>query len=285
MIITNNKSLPAPIYTAIIDHKHRGGDLSASQMSKSIRQIILEKRYCDSIEIDASDCLTALFGMAFHAYIAEYAPPGTIAERYMETMIKGRILSGTMDLYHDGKITDWKTTSVWSIIYKSSIDSWTKQLNTYAYLVRKVERKEVHSLEVVAYLTDWHESKIKDDYPNSRLITAPINLWPYQEQESFLVNKVDDLIRYSDTPDVDLPDCTPDDRWYTGTTWAVKRRGRKSALRLFSTEDEAVQYSKLNPGTHIEVRLGQNKKCDKYCIAKSFCNQYQKLQQEYNHES
>ena len=51
------------------------------------------------------------------------------------------------------------------------------------------------------------------------------------------------LEQYQDTPDDELPMCTDEDRWYTGTKYAVyKKVGDARAAYVADTEKDAHNY-------------------------------------------
>lgn len=76
-------------------------------------------------------------------------------------------------------------------------------------------------------------------------------------------------------PDNKLPVCTPEERYRNGDKYAVMKKGRKSALRVLDTEEEAKKWMEENgKGEYIEYRPGTDDKCIHYCYAKDFCSYY-----------
>ena len=72
-----------------------------------------------------------------------------------------------------------------------------------------------------------------------------------------------------------LPECSPEERWMSETTYAVKREGRKTAIRVFKTMDEATELAGKEKG-YVETRLGEPKRCTgNYCGVAQWCDQYQ----------
>jgi len=278
MTITNKYNLPESLVNACKSHVHKGGFLSASQTTKSVRQFWLSKRHAEEITEDVSDRIWAMFGTAVHHVFEKNTDQG-IAEKYLETEILGKKVSGTSDLYNAGKITDYKTVSVWSIIYMSSLEEWTKQLNVYAYLYRKAGY-EVNEIEIVALMRDWQKSKAhEDNYPDIQIKTIPIDLWTIDEQYDYISKCVDLLICHNHTNDNDLPFCNKSELWQDDDKYAVMKHGRKSAIRLLATEEQAQEYienNKLDNKHRIEKRVAKPKRCA-YCNAALFCNQYKNI--------
>jgi hypothetical protein len=56
------------------------------------------------------------------------------------------------------------------------------------------------------------------------------------------------------------------------------KKGRKTALRVLETEDEAKQWQEENGGDFIEFRKGEDKKCDNYCLCCQKCDYWLKKQ-------
>ena len=125
-------------------------------------------------------------------------------------------------------------------------------------------------------MKDW--SKIKaansSNYPSSA-----IYVWKYTIQDSdydfieqYIKNKLDEINTAIATGV--LPECSDEDRWYTGTEYAVyKNAGDKKAAIVCDTEEEAHGYitNKCNGAGEIQVRKGEYLKCKHYCNCSKFC--------------
>lgn len=276
--ITNYSGLPYQIINALRKDTHHGGFLSASQTTKSPRQFWLTKRHYNEIQVEAVDRIWSLFGTAFHLLMQNGAREEDIVERYYETTLEDEKFSGITDHYSiDGILSDYKVTKTFSIIFKSSYDSWEKQLNCCAYLFR-INNHNVNKIRIIAFLKDWskEKAKFKKDYPSLPIQIIEFPLWTIDEQKRYIVDRIKLFKKFSDTPDDELPLCTEDDRWYSGESWAVMLPGRTSAKRVLDTEDEAKQYCFKNKLKKYEIvrRIGVNRKCEDYCDCKDFCNQY-----------
>ena len=79
----------------------------------------------------------------------------------------------------------------------------------------------------------------------------------------------------------ELPPCTDDERWVRETKFAVKREGRKTAIRVFETQQEADELAVKENG-YVEVRKGEAIRCTgNFCGVAEWCSQYQQsLKQE-----
>jgi len=281
MILTNKTGLPDTFYRAVKRHTHRGGDYSASMLHNPVRQVLLVRRHDQEIEEDVSDRIWALLGTAVH-YILEKAEGAyELVETYLEQEFLPNVtVSGTVDHYIDGTISDYKVTSAWSVLFGSRIPDWESQLNVYAFLFRQ-ESIEVNQLQVVAILRDWSRKKAYEDmaYPQGMITVVPIRLWTYDEQYEYIMDRVEGFESYKDVPDDELPFCTDEERWKDPAKFAVMKNGRKSALRVLDSEGAARQYLDEkcdgDPKCYIEKRPSVARRCADYCAAAPFCNQYQ----------
>ena len=71
--------------------------------------------------------------------------------------------------------------------------------------------------------------------------------------------------------------CTDEERWLRPSKWAIKKKGRKRALKLHDTEREAQDHiDSLGAGHEIEYRKGEAVRCMKYCPVAAFCPQFQR---------
>jgi hypothetical protein len=73
----------------------------------------------------------------------------------------------------------------------------------------------------------------------------------------------------------DLQNCSDEERWMSETIFAVKKEGRKTAVRIFKTVEEAKALAEKEKG-YVEIRRGEPKRCaGNYCGVAQWCEQYQ----------
>jgi len=286
MIITNNLGLPqAFVEMAKRDYEYEPNEYRVTSLLKGVRETILERRYQDQIEQDVSDMIWLLFGTAVHN-ILEHHEEGDeeIKESRVKIPIGDYVLSGQFDLYNAKTkiITDYKTCSVWKVIYEDYED-WKKQLLIYAYMLRSIGFP-VERGEVIAIMKDHSKSqaKRKADYPE-----LPVKkvMFAFKEEdftniEGWLKEKFAEISEAEKLPDEELPICTPEERFNSGDKFAVMKKGRKRAMRVLDSKEEAENWKEQNSGDFIEVRKGEDKKCADYCSACEFCNYYQEQVKE-----
>lgn len=277
MKLTNRANLPEAFVNAVKNDGYTKGDADASitELCDSPKAVILKKRHDADIVEDVQDRVWSLFGQVTHT-ILERANQTAIAERRLSIEVEGWKVSGGMDLYDvDGTLTDYKTTSVWSLIYDGA-EKWERQLNCYAVLLRAHGHK-VDRLQAVALLRDWSRGKAKADpsYPQVQVVNVPLNLWPADVAEKFLRERV--ILHKQARLTGELPDCTKKERWVREEEWAVKKVGGKKAVSggVFDTEDEARTFKGLDNNLIIEYRPGKSTRCLEYCPALPWCKQGQ----------
>lgn len=261
------------------EYETANNEYRVTSLLKGIRETELERRHSREIKRDVSDMVWLLFGTATHS-ILERQKEGDreIKETRLKMEMDGIVLSGQFDLYNEEeeRITDYKTASVWKIIY-GNYEDWRRQLLIYAYMLRDAGFP-VKRGRVVAFLKDHNkrDAKVKAGYP--KLPVQPVDFTfserDFQEIEVWLKEKVAEVKRARELPDDRLPLCTQEERFNSGDKYAVMKKGRKTALRVLDSKEEAEQWMASNGGDSIEIRPGEDKKCQDYCAAKEFCSYY-----------
>ena len=288
MKITNQFQLPEFVSNALTKDTYSRGSSSYSitQLIDSPRIRILQHRYKDEMEQDVVDFLWSRFGTAVHNMFEDNVEADNlITEERLFQDIEGWNISGAIDLQEvnaDGSIgvKDYKVTSVWSVIFDK--EEWHKQLNAYAWLVRHSKNVPVKSLQIIAILRDWQRRKAQEDegYPLSPIHIVDIPLWSDQEQDLYIEQRINihQQAEFAELMDDALPLCSDEERWKKEDKYAVKKKGNKRALRVFSSKKEADDYQS-NSGQNlvIEERRGASTRCvQNWCRVNQWCSQYQK---------
>jgi hypothetical protein len=198
-----------------------------------------------------------------------------------------RIVTGRFDVLYGRKhIHDNKVVNVWAKIFDPKMKEWHEQQNMYAYLLH-LKGTDVETININAWYKDWKEGDALRDrtYPQTQHEEYRLKLWPWQETEQFLLERLFLHAGCEQKDDKDLPACTPEERWErfpSGEThqYAVMKHDKaKRATRVFKTMTEATIYVREHPKglsdkSFIEVRHAQRKRCEKYCKIKEYCNHY-----------
>ena len=171
---------------------------------------------------------------------------------------------------------------MWKVKFRDFTE-WKRQGLIYAWLLRK-NNLPVRTVKFYAILKDHNtrEAKVKSDYPKLPIVEVRFNVTEgrLQAVDKFIRGKIDELIKYEDAPDDALPVCSPEDRWNEGDKYAVMKNGRKTALRVLDSEEEAEKYKAENGGDYIETRRGTDKKCMDYCLCCEKCSYWRALPKE-----
>jgi hypothetical protein len=280
MIITNKANLPTPLVSFLTqDWVSSPGTYRVTELLKSTREILLVRRHENEIEQDVSEMIWLLFGTAVHS-VLESAQEGAnqIKEARLSIRFPNGKVSGQFDLYDADKkqIIDYKTASVWKFAY-NDFDDWREQMLSYAVLLKHAGF-EVESGEIVVFVKDHAKSKAKYDAGYPQIPVQCVHFEFTQDEidrhNTCMRWKIDQLYDAKDIPDDKLAFCTDKERWNTGTKYAVMKKGRKAAMRVLHSESAAIIWKEENGGDRIEKRVGEDKKCQDYCLAKEFCNQW-----------
>jgi hypothetical protein len=284
MIRTNKHKLPK-VFERFSDNNEysRGNsDISVTSLIDSAQVFQLKKEYDPFIEEDVSDQIFSILGTAVHAVLEEGASKDDIVEERLYADFDGVRLSGAIDLQSpcpvcdDGLIvTDYKTTSAWTLKYSiEGKPEWNKQLNCYAELVEEAKGKKVCALEVIAICRDWKKKDaLLPNYPQTPVVRLSIPLWDKDRRREYIASRIAE--HASDTVA-----CSPSERWAKPGKFAVNREGRKSAVRLLDSQEEAEEFmSNLRgDGYSISYRNEDNIRCENnYCQVAEFCDQFKAI--------
>jgi len=215
--IVNKSKLPEVIHKYLsldmYDHNKDKNHYSATELLKSTREIVLTRRHSDEIEIDSADRIWSLFGSAVHLAL-EQVEIGEAQEERLSTEIDGYSISGKFDLIKDGTITDFKCTSAFTLVYKSRLLDWSKQLSIYRWLYAKTKKVILKDTGVIiAILRDWAARNVKNGYPTSPIVEVPLKLMTLDETEKMIKDKLNDIREAHEKEDKDLPPCTIEETW------------------------------------------------------------------------
>ena len=303
MKLTNIYNLPDGIFNAVVEsiQKPQPDIIRVTELINPpiCKQLALE--HWDTITADASEFLWSLLGTAVHGelsgqnknilpflekllktditkivktirhYITSLQDNDVLIEKRVTIPVGDIVISGQVDRYvkPEFAIEDYKCTSVWSYLYGIKPE-WVAQLNVYRYLFESINYR-VKKLTINAILRDWMMSKsIQVDYPKIPFAVIDIPVWSPDKINSYIEERV--AIHQSDP----LP-CNPAERWQRKSTWAIMKDGRKSAVRVKDTMEEAQTYLRydVKPADQkkceIVERVGEAIKCKSYCLCRDLC--------------
>ena len=281
MKITNTLNLPQPFVDAASrDYQYKDKQYSVTALLKGTCQAILERRHADEIEQDVSDMIWAIFGTAVHSILENgQETENQLKENKLVIDVRDYKLSGIFDLYdaETKTVTDYKTGSCWKVIY-NDWDDYRNQLLMYAFMLRSIGF-ECNRGQIVMLLKDHSKTKAMTDssYPQH---SVHIETFDFTENdfaniEMYIYKKFDEIKHYEQLPDDQLPPCTPEQRWHKDDVWAVMKKGRKTAVKLYNKEDQAYDHAtREGDSFYVEFREGKDGRCEDYCSVKDFCPFY-----------
>lgn len=282
MKFTNNYNLPQSIFDAISNDQYDGpgsADLSTISVTTLIsppKIRMLRNRHSEDLTEDISENIWRLLGTSVHSVLERATGEDRIIEERLEINVNGKRVSGKTDVYeaNEKALQDYKVTSAWSIVYNpEGKKEWEEQLNCLAYLFRQAGFP-VSSIRIVAILRDWSKTNAQKDqnYPQIPIVVIQMPLWLETEQLSYIKARIMAHSEVENEADDTIPECTPEERWATETTYAVFAKTNKTATRVLPTMEEATALASTLKDGRVEVRHGEDKRCKDYCSVKNFCH-------------
>lgn len=280
---------------------------SATSLLKPVRQLVLGTRIqAEQNIIDIADLVSSRMGTAIHtaiehAWLSESRNQALkllgyddkIIQRikinptkvkkndipvYMELRsfkeIEGYTISGKFDFAAQGKVHDFKSTSVWNYMNQTNAEKYSLQGSLYRLLNPEIITEDEMYIHYI--FTDWNkgESKRNPNYPQARVLTQSIPLLSLTETEAFVKEKLALYSKYKNANERDIPPCTDKELWRKPTVWKYyKNPDSVKSTKNFDNPIEAnVRYEQDGRiGIVKEVR-GTVSACH-YCPAFMICTQ------------
>lgn len=237
------------------------------------RTLLME--HWDELTEELSDKFWRFHGTAWDEFVKKRSQWG-LCNIKLNLQIGHLALAGRPDYYGvlDKVLADFKDTSVWNL--KEVRKDWICQLNVYDYmLTRLFPQLPIDKLQIHGIGRDWraNERLRYNDYLKIPFQVLDIPLWTGTEQEEYVDTQLKD---HQHNP---RRECSPEECWQKSDTFAVMKKGRKSALRVLDSSNEARTYiseknltNDLQTGKiRIEKRPGENTKCLRYCSVAQVC--------------
>uniref|UniRef100_A0A6M3LK08 Putative PD-(D/E)XK nuclease superfamily protein n=1 Tax=viral metagenome TaxID=1070528 RepID=A0A6M3LK08_9ZZZZ len=275
-MVSNTYNLPEPLVKALTPDRKAPvfGRISVTSLIDSPLRRVLAMRHYGQTDEDVSEGLWALLGSAVH-YVIEKGNEDT--ETKLEIPFNGATLVGVVDYHCDGHIIDWKTGSVWSVVFADN-KNWELQLQCYGYLVQ-LTGQPVDKLSVYMILRDWNKREAQRNQEMPRIPFHQISYkpWPKDRIEAYLTERVSLHLfaeKYAQNgSQEEIPAslwCSSEERWERPSKWAAKNVGKDRAVRVFDTEQECSDFVH---GTKmfLEHRPGESVKCNDYCQYSGWC--------------
>ena len=313
---TNKKQLSLPLAVFLVndtyDYDNRDTVISTTAMLRSTRSIVLTIQH-DTLEkeVDIIDLAASKLGTAFHdacenawknpdalkialtaigkedwqnrikvnsPVVSEEDIPIYIEQR-KEKQLGEYTITGKYDVVVNGRLSDYKSTSVYSVIFGSNDQKYILQGSIYRWLSPDIITDDYMDIEFI--FTDWSKAKAlqQKDYPQDRVMTKTYPLMSLEATERWLAVKLKEIHTYLSAEQETLPECTDEELWATPTVYKYYKNPNKldRSTKNFDTLDAAHARlaSEGSVGIVNEVK-GQVKACI-YCNALNVCNQAKQL--------
>ena len=298
MKITNKNKLPQALVNAVANDSYSKGnaDRSVTGLLSPPRQSALAGLHEADLSEDVSDRIWSLYGTIAHGILERAGEKSLseITEERLFTEVGGWTISGqtasltVTDDQESWIISDYKFVTSYRFQRDKMLhgdvkvpDDYEKQLNLYAYLLES-NGFPVAGLKIVALYRDWSklEAKRNSNYPPEAVETHSVPLWSQDKAKAF----IEDRVRLHQEAENELPECSDDDRWSRPTKYALMPSATsKRARKLFFGHREAAEWAvenKMKTGWVIEKRLGEDIRCENYCLVSDFCEQFKTNQAE-----
>lgn len=308
-----NVPLSVAVYLATDHYDYVPNAISATSLLKPVRQHVLSKRVpVEDAAIDVTGLVKSRMGTSIHDGI-EKAWSGDnhkqamkalgytddIIERvvinpdpdnlpakaipvYMEQRLfrefAGHTISGKFDFIGNGRLEDFKSTSVFTWIHDTKRDDYQLQGSIYRWLDQG-KRITEDVIAIQFFFTDFAQAKAKQDpkYPGRQVEQLTIPLLSLEDTEDFVRQKLYAIEKYRDAHEQDLPQCNEKELWRKPATFKYYKDGNPNAARSTKNFDnsaaayEHMQTKGGGKGIVIE-KPGEVIAC-RYCPAFTICSQ------------
>ena len=281
MKITNKQGLPAPLVALLAREYYSKGasQYSVTELMSPPKIRRMREQYDEEIQTDVTKLIASQLGTFMHGKLEGKVVEGYLNEERIFHSIDGITISGAIDLQQqtpDGiVIIDYKFVKAWSVMQTK--DDWVTQLNIYKWLVETVKKQKVCGLKICAIIKDYSAHSNQEGYPEAEAVMIDIPLWDSVKTETYVRTRLEmhRTAKQAQEFGEDLQPCTDEERWMSETIYAVKREGRKTAIRVFKSLEEATELAEKEKG-YVETRQGEPKRCTgDFCGVSKWCKQYQ----------
>lgn len=273
--------------------KFENNKFSVTELLKSEKQVVLQRRHDADIEIDIQRAFALLEGTAFHEIVervtteSEALKNKWLVEQRLEYEIAdGIFVSGGFDALHKETWTlhDQKNTKLAAIekAKDGNDDKWFRQLTLYSILIEMAYGKKPTKGYITAMAKDHSYIKAMNDssYPKYPVQIIEFDLSNPVERKMIWEEAKDKAMRIKEILDNNLEPapCTYSDMW-CDENWAIMKPDAKRALKKFDSPTKALdEYMKMDKRDDYRIyhRVSDPNNCACYCPCFQFCEQGKK---------
>jgi len=209
----------------------------------------------------------------------ELASNPDIIPIYLEQRLKKQVgkwtVTGKFDFVGEGRVTDFKTASVWSYMNQVNATKQTLQGSIYRWLDPKLITQD--EMDIIHIFMDWKAGMVKSDpnYPAQRFRKQIFPLLSVAETESFIRRKLALTEQYWDHPEDEIPECDDDDLWRSEPVFKYYKNPEKTARstkNFDNAHDARLRLIEDGGKGFVKEVPGQVTAC-KYCASFAICSQ------------
>ena len=279
MEFTNNQELPLELHKFLTYNDYAMGgerfNISATKLMDSPQIAGFWKSHGKEVVEDSATRLYSSMGSGIHGRYEQANASNAevlMEKRFLREFshpVAGEeplVLSGQIDSYNfrTKTLADLKNVSAWKLV-KKDYSSFEKQLNIGAYLMGR-NGFEIEKLQIYALVRDWSRARQSErDYPMQPIEIIDIPLWSEEEQEEYIRERLE--LHFGEGP----KECSDEERWKRASSFAVKKKSAKRALRVLPTLEKAESWiasqglEEGKGGVFIEERPATYARCADYC--------------------
>lgn len=305
---TQNIPLSLAVFLATDNYDAQENVISVTTLIKPLRQIVLGSRVPpQENSTDLSNMVASRLGSAIHdgierswlhnheAAMLSMGIPKKVVERvrvnpskedlsdliipvYLEQRSSRKVgnytISGKFDFVGDGRVEDFKTTSVYTFIHQTNNDKYILQGSIYRWLNPEIITKDEMAIQFI--FTDWSSAASRSDkkYPQFRTVQQVFPLIPLNRINTFIESKLAQIDKYWAAEEKDIPYCSDEDLWRSDPVFKYYKNPDKQArsTKNFDNHHDA-QLHQITQGVGIVVEKPGVVKACHYCPAFHLCTQ------------
>lgn len=184
-------------------------------------------------------------------------------------------ISGKFDFAAEGRVEDFKSTSVYTWTNDTKSEDYKLQGSIYRWLNPKIITR--NEMAIQFFFTDWSRAQAKTSpkYPQQQTQEMTIPLLSLDDTEQFIHSKLAESTRLWDADESNMPMCTDKELWRTEPKFKYYKNPAKRSRSTKNFDSLAEANAQLikdgNVGIVIEAK-GEVKACN-YCDAFPICRQ------------
>ena len=272
------------VLNSVHPYTHQPRRFGITNLTSPPQAVQLKRTRWQDMTMFASQRLPMLLGTITHKAFEKLDLPGILTEQKYEIVREVNGAPATVVTIIDREqwhtpdcvsVTDLKTGSCYAAMGEPKAD-YIAQVNICAHALREKHGTglEIRGLHLSYWCKDWVAGSFRKQPPSANVVQE-VPVWGPAQCEDYLMNRLVLHIKAEDGMRVGCKD--KEDRW-KDDKWAVMKKGRKTAVKLFDDAESAGEWLREQNDQRllsIEHRAGQPRRCMFYCDAAGVCPQFE----------